>query len=76
MAIGVPLVADAAALTSAIIGGVTVDGQRTGMQALLDGKSVHNAQPRLIVCPGHSANQAVASAMDGLSSQAQGNRHR
>ncbi|WP_303678160.1 phage tail sheath family protein [Ralstonia mannitolilytica] len=69
VAIGVPLVADAAALTSAIIGGVTVDGQRTGMQALLDGKSVHNAQPRLIVCPGHSATQAVASAMDGLAAK-------
>ncbi len=57
VAIGVPLVSDAAVLTSAIIGGVTVDGQRTGMQALLDGKSVHNAQPRLIICPGHSANR-------------------
>ena len=69
VAIGVPLATDAAALTSAIIGGVTVDGQRTGMQALLDGKSVHNAQPRLIVCPGHSATQAVASAMDGLAAK-------
>ncbi|AJE16579.1 phage tail sheath family protein [Enterobacter roggenkampii] len=69
VAIGVPLVADAATLTSAIIGGVTVDGQRTGMQALLDGKSVHNAQPRLIVCPGHSGTQAVASAMDGLAAK-------
>ena len=39
------------------------------MQALLDGKSVHNAQPRLIVCPGHSATQAVASAMDGLAAK-------
>src|SRR5690606_19975330 len=36
---------------------------------LLDGKSVHNAQPRLIICPGHSATQAVASAMDSLAAK-------
>ncbi|QDQ24920.1 phage tail sheath family protein [Chitinimonas arctica] len=69
VAVGVPSVADGAALTSAIIGGVTQAGQRTGMQALLDGKSRHNAQPRLIVCPGHSAKQAVASAMDSLAAK-------
>ncbi|MGE8190036.1 phage tail sheath family protein, partial [Pseudomonas sp. NPDC086278] len=34
--------------------------------ALLDGKSKHNAQPKLLIAPGHSATQAVATAMDAL----------
>ncbi|SEN18756.1 hypothetical protein SAMN04487857_111102 [Pseudomonas sp. ok272] len=52
--------------TSAIIGGVLADGIRTGLLALLDGKSRFNAQPRLIIAPGHSSTQAVATAMDAL----------
>jgi phage tail sheath protein FI len=63
---GVAKLEGAAAQTSSIIGGVLADGQRTGMQALLDGKSKFNAQPRLLAAPGHSSTQAVATAMDGL----------
>ena len=67
VAVGVALVSDnAAAQTSAIIGGVKTDGTRTGLQALLDGKSKFNAQPRLLVAPKHSATQAVATEMDAL----------
>ncbi|MFJ7106752.1 phage tail sheath subtilisin-like domain-containing protein [Pseudomonas sp. NPDC098740] len=66
VAVGVPKLEDAALQTSAIIGGVLADGQRTGLQALLDGKSKHNAQPKLLIAPGHSATQAVATAMDAL----------
>jgi phage tail sheath protein FI len=66
VAIGVPKLADEALQTSAIIGGVLADGQRTGLQALLDGKSKHNAQPKLLIAPGHSSTQAVATAMDAL----------
>jgi hypothetical protein len=66
VAIGVPKMDDPALQTSAIIGGVLVSGQRTGLQALLDGKSLFNAQPRLLIAPGHSATQAIATAMDGL----------
>ncbi len=66
VAIGVPKLEDAAMQTSAIIGGVLADGQRTGLQALLDGKSKHNAQPKLLIAPKHSATQAVATAMDAL----------
>lgn len=66
VAIGVPKLEDAALQTSAIIGGVLADGQRTGLQALLDGKSKHNAQPKLLIAPGHSSTQAVATAMDAL----------
>ncbi|RRV24632.1 phage tail sheath family protein [Pseudomonas sp. p99-361] len=63
---GVAKAVDAAAQTSSIIGGVLASGKRTGLQALLDGKSRFNAQPRLIVAPKHSATQAVATAMDAL----------
>ncbi|OPB08200.1 phage tail sheath subtilisin-like domain-containing protein [Pseudomonas synxantha] len=66
VAIGVPKLEDAALQTSAIIGGVLASGQRTGLQALLDGKSLYNAQPRLLIAPGHTATQAVATALDGL----------
>jgi phage tail sheath protein FI len=66
VAIGVPMLEDAALQTSAIIGGVLASGKRTGLQALLDGKSLFNAQPRLLIAPGHTATQAVATALDGL----------
>jgi hypothetical protein len=66
VAVGVAKLEDAALQTSAIIGGVLASGQRTGLQALLDGKSKHNAQPKLLIAPGHSSTQAVATAMDAL----------
>ncbi|WGG48829.1 phage tail sheath family protein [Rugamonas sp. DEMB1] len=65
-AVGVAQVADAAAQTSAIIGGISAQGARTGLQALLDAKSVLGLQPRLLVAPGASATQAVATAIDGI----------
>ena len=66
VACGVAELEDPALQTSAIIGGVLASGQRTGLQALLDGKSRFNAQPRLLIAPKHSATQAVATAMDAL----------
>lgn len=66
VACGVTKLEDPALQTSAIIGGVLASGQRTGLQALLDGKSRFNAQPRLLIAPKHSATQAVATAMDAL----------
>ncbi|MFJ7790646.1 phage tail sheath subtilisin-like domain-containing protein [Pseudomonas sp. NPDC096925] len=69
VASGVAKGADAAAQTSAIIGGVQANGKRTGLQALLDGKSRFNAQPRLIIAPKHSATQAVATAMAGIAAK-------
>lgn len=66
VAVGVEQGVDVAALTSAIIGGVKANGDRSGLQALLDGKSRFNAQPRLLIAPLHSATQAVATAMDSL----------
>jgi phage tail sheath protein FI len=69
VACGVAKGADAAAQTSAIIGGVLASGKRSGLQALLDGKSRFNAQPRLLIAPKHSATLAVATAMDALASK-------
>jgi phage tail sheath protein FI len=69
VAVGVPKLEDAALQTSAIIGGVLAGGQRTGLQALLDGKSKHNVQPKLLIAPKHSATQAVATAMDALAAK-------
>ena len=51
VACGVTKLEDPALQTSAIIGGVLASGQRTGLQALLDGKSRFNAQPRLLIAP-------------------------
>jgi len=69
VAVGVAKLEDPALQTSAIIGGVLVGGQRTGLQALLDGKSKHNVQPKLLIAPKHSATQAVATAMDALAAK-------
>ena len=66
VACGVTVLEDPAQQLSAIIGGVLASGQRTGLQALLDGKSRYNTQPRLLIAPRHSATQAVATAMDAL----------
>ncbi|MDT8907026.1 phage tail sheath family protein [Pseudomonas prosekii] len=72
VACGVPQLADPAAQTSAIIGGVLADGKRTGLQALLDGKSRFNAQPRLLVTPKHSATLAVGTALVALADKLRG----
>lgn len=67
VACGVAKLEDAAAQTSAIIGGVLANGTRTGMEALLDGKSRFNAQPRLLAAPKHTATLPVATALVALS---------
>ncbi|QXH45762.1 phage tail sheath family protein [Pseudomonas xanthosomatis] len=66
VACGVAKLSDAAEQTAAIIGTVQADGKRTGLQALLDGKSRFNAQPRLLVTPKHSATDAVGTALVAL----------
>lgn len=72
VACGVAKLTDAAEQTSAIIGGVEADGKRTGLLALLDGKSLFNAQPRLLVTPKHSATQAVGTALVALADKLRG----
>ncbi|NWD04103.1 phage tail sheath subtilisin-like domain-containing protein [Pseudomonas gingeri] len=72
VACGVAKVADSAQQTSAIIGGVLADGKRTGLQALLDGKSRFNAQPRLLITPKHSSTLPVGTALVGLADKLRG----
>ncbi|MDU9031751.1 phage tail sheath family protein [Pseudomonas corrugata] len=72
VACGVVQLADPAEQTSAIIGGVQANGKRTGLQALLDGKSRFNAQPRLLVTPKHSATLAVGTALVALADKLRG----
>ncbi|MCG8294254.1 phage tail sheath subtilisin-like domain-containing protein [Pseudomonas entomophila] len=72
VACGVAKVDAPAEQVSAIIGGVLADGKRTGLQALLDGKSRFNAQPRLLVTPKHSATQAVGTALVALADKLRG----
>ena len=66
IAVGVTSAGTAATITSSVIGGVAADGKRSGLQALLDAKSLFNQHPRLLVAPKHSATKAVATAMDTL----------
>ncbi|MDO7900618.1 phage tail sheath subtilisin-like domain-containing protein [Pseudomonas sp. K1(2024)] len=72
VACGVVKVDAPAEQISAIIGGVLADGKRTGLQALLDGKSRFNAQPRLLITPKHSATQAVGTALVALADKVRG----
>lgn len=72
VACGVAKLEEAAEQTAAIIGNVLADGKRTGLQALLDGKSRFNAQPRLLVAPKHSATQAVGTALVALADKLRG----
>ncbi|MFS2106239.1 phage tail sheath subtilisin-like domain-containing protein [Ralstonia sp. Ralssp135] len=69
VATGVAESDDADALTSSVIGGTTGAGMRTGLQSLLDAKSRFNVQPRLLIAPGFSARQPVATAVDALASK-------
>ncbi|WP_437887766.1 phage tail sheath protein [Phytobacter sp. V91] len=48
--------------TTNIIGGVTAEGKRTGMKALLAAKAICGVKPRILGVPGHD-NQAVASEL-------------
>lgn len=72
VACGVAKLEDPAQQASAIIGGVKLDGTRTGLQALLDGKSRFNAQPRLLVTPKHSSTLAVGTALVALADKLRG----
>ncbi|KIR18959.1 Phage tail sheath protein [Pseudomonas fluorescens] len=72
VACGVAVLENPAEQTSAIIGGVQANGKRTGLQALLDGKSRFNAQPRLLVTPKHSATPAVGTALVALADKLRG----
>ncbi|MGI2025756.1 phage tail sheath subtilisin-like domain-containing protein [Endozoicomonas acroporae] len=58
--------ADEAATTSNIIGGVDAKGAYTGVHVLLNAQSVTGQTPKILIVPGHSATQAVAAEMEGI----------
>ena len=61
---------DAAKLTSNVIGGVdSKTAQRTGLQALLDASSVVAAEPRILIAPGFSHQQAVAAELESIAAR-------
>lgn len=58
--------ADPDQVKSNIIGGVSPVGQYLGMQAFLAAKSVVKVQPKLLIAPGYTNDQAVVSEMIGI----------
>lgn len=57
--------------TSNIIGGVTVDGKKTGMKALLSAQTQLGVKPRILGVPGHDT-QAVATGLLGVAQSLRG----
>ena len=64
--IGVPTGATTADTLNNVIGTVGADGVRKGLDALLDARSVTGQKPRIIIAPGFSSQQAVATKLDSL----------
>lgn len=62
---------DAAATTTKVIGGVTADGQYTGMKALLAAQAQLGVKPRILGAPGLDT-QAVTAALAALAQQLRG----
>lgn len=58
--------ADPDQVKSNIIGGVSPVGGYLGMQAFLAAKSVVKVQPKLLIAPGYTNDQAVVSEMIGI----------
>lgn len=57
--------------TTNIIGGVTSDGKKTGIKALLSAQSQLGVKPRILGVPGHD-NQAVATELLGVAQSLRG----
>ena len=57
--------------TANIIGGVTSDGKKTGIKALLSAQSQLGVKPRILGVPGHD-NQAVATELLGVAQSLRG----
>lgn len=60
--------ADEAATSANVIGTVTVDGQYTGMKALLKAQAALGVKPRILACPGLDT-LTVATALAGIAQQ-------
>lgn len=64
--IGVPMGSTDDITQSNIIGKVDSLGKRTGIEALLDSKSETDQRPRILIAPGYSSEQAVATKLDSI----------
>lgn len=62
---------DPAETTSNVIGTVTADGQKTGIQALLSAQSAFGVKPRILGAPGLD-NEAVANALVAVGQKLRG----
>lgn len=68
-AVGVESTETANEQTSGIIGGISASGARTGLQAQLDAKSLLGIQPKILIAPGFTATQSVATAANVLANK-------
>ncbi|EYC51447.1 tail sheath protein [Hylemonella gracilis str. Niagara R] len=62
----------AAATAANVIGTVTPEGQRTGLQALLTAQAALGVRPRILGAPGLDSSQAVATALATLGGKLRG----
>lgn len=63
--------ADEAATTAAVIGTVTSEGQKTGLQALLAAEAVTGVKPRILAAPGLDT-QAVTTELASIAGKLRG----
>lgn len=63
--------ADEAATTAAVIGTVTAEGQKTGLQALLAAEAVTGVKPRILAAPGLDT-QAVTTELASIAGKLRG----
>lgn len=62
---------DEAATTAAVIGTVTAEGQKTGLQALLSAEAVTGVKPRILAAPGLDT-QAVTTELASIAGKLRG----
>lgn len=63
--------ADEATTTAAVIGTVTAEGQKTGLQALLSAEAVTGVKPRILAAPGLDT-QAVTTELASIAGKLRG----
>lgn len=59
-------------LAADIIGGVDGSGNRTGMQALLDGYTLYGAYPKILIAPGYATQASILTALLSIAEACRG----
>ncbi|WP_067519532.1 phage tail sheath subtilisin-like domain-containing protein [Endozoicomonas ascidiicola] len=62
---------DAAAITN-ILGGTDATGKRTGIDAVFNVQAMHGLKPRILIAPGFSSDQAVATKLQTVANRLRG----